>query len=218
MNRMLSHGLRLLVLAALLPALPTAAQRVDPTRVLDVTVQLPDQIMSASIREGGSLNLRLLSTNEEFDLVAVAQGRDTRGATIAVYRVTPGPPPTRRIVERVSLTPGVPAALRNGGITVVLDRVRTVTTASRTSLHAAPPLPSRWASLQENCCVCCGGVCACACAVKMSCGSCAMPGCQITETSTPSGREGDEARLAAVLGLGGCARPFPSTTARLAVR
>lgn len=160
-------------------ASPAAAQRVDPQRVFDLTLQLPDQMMEASIREGQPLKLTIRGT-DEFEMVPVMDGPDGRRITLAVYRAVANQPSTRRLVERVALTLGTPATLRShSGIRVVVDRIR----------RGPAPTPARQASFtpsrglatslfqDENCCVCCGGACACACGVKMSCGSCCMSGC-----------------------------------------
>ena len=216
MNRTIRNVARWLSAPALFLALPLTAQRVDPSRVMDVTLQLPTQVMSASIREGGAFNLTIQSTRVEYEFVPVMQGRNDRVVTMAIYRMTAGQRSTREIVERVSLVPGVPATLRTDPeITMVLDRVRNADGQTQASFQpAAFALPSTasWRRVLQDgqCCVCCAGACACACGVRMSCGSCAMPGCEINETSGPGRQEDGSARLAAVLGVSACARPFPA--------
>jgi hypothetical protein len=202
--------------ALLLAALPAAAQRVDATRVLDVTLQLPTQMMSASIREGGTFNLTIQSTRVEYEFVPVMQGRDGRAVTMAIYRMAAGDRSTRQIVERVNLVRGVPAMLRTDPqITMVLDRVRNAARETQASFRPAAvavPSTASWRRVLQDgsCCVCCGDACACACAVKMSCGSCAMPGCVIIETSAPRRPDDPSARVASLLGVSPCARPFPT--------
>jgi hypothetical protein len=203
------------ILPGLFLALPLTAQRVDPTRVVDITMQLPTQMLSASIREGGTFNLTFQRTKDEYEFVPIMQRGDARTVTMTVYRTTAGEPSTRQIVERVNLSAGVPATLRsNPEITLVLDRIRNAapqTQAFRPATYSLTAAASwRRAAQEGQCCVCCGGVCACACAVRMSCGSCAMPGCQIQETSAPGRQDDESARLAAFLGVSACARPFPT--------
>jgi hypothetical protein len=218
MNRMIRSMARWICAPALLlAALPATAQRVDPRRVLDVTLEYPDQVMSASIREGGTLNLSFPSARVEYEFVPVMQGRNSRAVTMAIYRMTPGQRSTRQVVERVNLAVGVPATLRTDPeITMVLDRIRNATPVTQASFRPASvgvPSTTSWRRVLQDgqCCVCCGDRgCACACAVKMSCGSCAMPGCVIIETSAPRGQADESARMAAVLGVSPCARPFPA--------
>lgn len=119
-------------LAAVLAAVPASAQRVDPLRVFDVTLQLPNQVMEASIREGQPLKLTLDGT-DEFEFVPVMADAG-QGVAVAVYRGRSNEPATRRLVERLALTVGTPAGLRSHtGIRVVLDRIR----------QASAPAPAR---------------------------------------------------------------------------
>ena len=211
---------------ALLLALPATAQRVNSSRVVDVTLQLPTQVMSASIREGGAFNLTFESPRVEYEFVPVMQGRNNEAVSMAIYRKSAGQGSTREIVERVNLVAGVPATLRTDPkITMVLDRVRSAAPQTQASFRPAAfsiPSTTSWRRVLQDgqCCVCCAGACACACGVRMSCGSCAMPGCEIQATSAPGRQEDEAARIASVLGVSACARPFPSATAapRVAVR
>lgn len=225
MNRMIRTVVWSAFAPMLLLALPATAQRVDASRVVDVTLQLPEQMMSASIREGGRFNLTMDAARVEFEFVPVVQGRNGQAVTMAVYRMTPGDRSTRQMVERVNLQPGVPATLRTDPeITMVVDRVRSAAIQSQAFFSPAAfstPSSTSWRRVLNNdqCCVCCAGWCACACGVKMSCGSCAMPGCSIEPASNPGSPEDETARIAAVLGLSACSRPFPSATpARVAAR
>ncbi|WP_420128321.1 hypothetical protein [Longimicrobium sp.] len=207
------------ILPSLLLALPAAAQRVDPTRVVDVTVQLPTQVMSATIREGGTFKLTFQGTRDEYELIPIMRSGDARAVTMTVYRTTAGETSTRQVVERVSLSTGVPATLRsNSQITLVVDRIRNAARPTQAAVQPATyslTAAASWrrAVQDDRCCVCCSGVCACACAVKMSCGSCSTPGCQIQETSTPGRQDDGSARMAAFLGVSACARPFPESVA-----
>lgn len=224
MNQAIRRAARWICAPALLLALPATAQRVDPTRVMDVTLQLPTQMMSASIREGGAFNLTIQSTRVEYEFVPVMQGRDARTVTMAIYRMTAGQRSTREIVERVNLVLGEPATLRTDPeITMVLDRIRNAARETQAFFRpaaAAPYNASRRLLQDGQCCVCCAGACACACAVRMSCGTCAMPGCQINETSAPGRREDPAARVVRYLGVNACASPFGAAAprARVAVR
>lgn len=215
----------LAAVAAAVLAQHASAQRVDPDRVFDVTLDVEGQVMSATIRDGGMFRLTLRET-DEYRLVPVATGTSGRAVTMAVYRGTAGQPSTSRIVERVDLAVGRPATLRtNPGLTLVLDRIRSAPAQRQTSVPRSISFTAsaswRRALQSDQCCVCCGGACACACGVRMDCGSCCMTGCcTINETSNPGGG-GEDARRAAFVSafLGGsaCERPFPPVAAQTRV-
>ena len=144
--RLAPHSVRAAMLAAaFLAAAPAAAQRVDARRVFDITVQLPQQVMQASIREGQPLKLTLGGT-DEFQMVPVMSG--SRGeVTLAVYRGTANQPATRRLVERIALAVGTPASLRSHtGIQVVLDRVRQAAAPTAARASSTPGFTSAGAA------------------------------------------------------------------------
>lgn len=213
----------LLVAAAALSTQAGAAQRVDPNRVFDITLQVNGQVMTATVREGGTFRLTLHEV-DEYRLVPVAGGNE-RTVTLAVYRGTAGQPSTSRIVEHIQVAVGRSATLRtNPAFTLVVDGIRSAPprqAAAPQSISFAVSASWRRAVQSDNCCVCCGGACACACGVVMSCGSCCMPGCcSINETSAP-GRGGDESRraaaLAAFLGGSACDSPFRPASGELRI-
>lgn len=208
----------LLAVVAALSAQAASAQRVDPQRVFDVTVQVAGQVMSATIRDGGEFQLTLDRT-DEYRLMPVVAGRDGRTVTMAVYRATAGQPSTKRMVERIELSVGQPATLRTRPeFSLVVDRIRSAPPARPTvavrPISFTASASWRRAVQGDQCCVCCGRACGCACGVEMSCGSCCMPGCcSINETSNPRGG-GEDARraglFAAFLGGSACERAFPA--------
>jgi hypothetical protein len=211
----------------LLLARPATAQRVDASRVLEVTLQLPTQMMSASIREGGAFNLTYEAGRVEFEFVPVMQARNGTTVTMAIYRMTPGDRSTMQLVERLNLEPGIPATLRTDPeITMVVDRVRSAAIhapASFSPAAEAAPSSTSWRMALHNddkCCICCSGWCACGCQVTMWCAKCGVVTCDVEPVSNPGSPEDETARIAAVLGVSACARPFPAATAamRVAVR
>lgn len=161
-------------------AAPAGAQRIDPDRIFDVTLEVEGQMMSAVIREGSFLRLTLRETEEYHFSPVLQQGRGGK-VLLAVSVGTTGRPETRRIVERLELSPGVPIALRTApALRIVVDAVRRADVEqSAGGAPGAAPAPFRFASSSQDgsCCVCCEGACACACGVKMSCGHCCSPGC-----------------------------------------
>lgn len=174
----------------LLFAAPGAAQQVDANRILDLSLEVDGQIMSGRVPEGKTFRL-VLGGTDEFQLVPVMAPGQARRVILAVYRSVVDQPETRRMVERRELTIGVPVTLRShSGIQVVVDgvRARTAATASQTSglPASAPARRALFASAEDQCCVCCGGACACACGVVMECGNCCVNECcgMIEPTST----------------------------------
>jgi hypothetical protein len=166
------------VLATCLPAVSAHAQRVDPERLFELSLDINGQMMQATVREGQPLKLTLAGT-DQFELVPLMETRDERRVTLAVYKATVNQPATRRLAERMALTVGTPSTMRShAGIRIVVDRVRRAPVAAVARPAVFTP-GRRVATLlnPESCCVCCGGVCACACGVQYTCGSCCMPGC-----------------------------------------
>lgn len=145
--------------------------------------------MSATVREGSALRLVIHDTAEVELVPVMARGGGDR-VLLAVYRGTVDRPDTRRLDQRLELRVGVPATLRGEPrIGVVVDGVRRVSAApSPASFTSARGLRAPFSTQPQNCCVCCGELCACACGVGMSCGSCCMPGCcPVEPTATDHG-------------------------------
>jgi hypothetical protein len=206
----------LALVAALGAALPAGAQRIDPARVIDVSMDLGTQTLSAAIREGGSFKL-VLHDRDQYEFVPVVLDAAKRKVTFAIYRGLKDQPATRGIVERVELTVGTPTRLRtNREISLVVDGIRSAPRPAD-----APPRPVSFrfpdvvrAAVQgDQCCICCGGACACACGVKMYCGSCCMAGCCDTGPIRPNASLDAATQFAAFLGTG-CAGAFPAAPAR----
>ncbi len=158
---------------------PAQAQRIDPDRIFEVTVEVNGRMMSAMIREGSFLRLTVRET-DEYHFSPVLQPGNTGRALVAVSLGTTGQPQTRRIVERLVLSPGVPVTLRTAPtLRIVLDEIsRARQGQSSTGSTAAGGTFFQLASAQDgSCCVCCEGACACACGVSMWCGHCCTRGC-----------------------------------------
>lgn len=211
-------------------AVPADAQRIDPDRVFEVTVEVNGQLMNAMIREGSFLRLTVRET-DEYHFSPVMQPGNTGRVLVAVSLGTTGQPQTRRIVERLVLSQGVPVTLQTAPtLRIVLDEISRARRAqSSTGPAAGSGALFRFTSTQNgSCCVCCEGACACACGVSMWCGHCCTQGC--CDPMLPTGYDRihvliGPARFAS-LTRGGCTRgsllerartPRPAET-RIALR
>lgn len=154
---------------------PATAQRIDPNRLFDVTLEVNGRLMSAVIREGSSLTLTLDSGSEyHFNAVLAPQGSET--VLVTVSRGTPGQPESQRTIERIELTTGRPVSLRSTpSLKIVLDAIRLARRLSSTGQAAFTTFVA--VDLKPKCCLCCDGVCVCACEVYLWCGSCGVDNC-----------------------------------------
>jgi hypothetical protein len=204
---------RAVILASLLAAAPAAAQRVNPDRVVDLHINLEAQNQSfeGSVREGSRFNLSI-DGQGDFALVPVVTSAERQQITLSVLRVNGE---RVRTVETVTATVGQPAVLRSlGRTTVVVERLRMaprrqaaagVATFARNDASAR-----RFAgAFAGECCVRCGSVRACGCAVSMDCGSCCSDSCCgiITQGGPASGAP--EGRTFAQMVTSPCNRPIP---------
>ncbi|HEX2080573.1 MAG TPA: hypothetical protein VHG08_22910 [Longimicrobium sp.] len=130
-----------LVAALALAAAPARAQQIDPDRIFEVTMEVDGQMMSAMIREGSFLRLTVRET-DEYHFSPVMQPGNTGRMLVAVSLGTTGQPQTRRVVERLVLSPGVPVTLRTApALRIVLDeisRARQSSTGSTSGTGIAP--------------------------------------------------------------------------------
>ncbi|HEX2210439.1 MAG TPA: hypothetical protein VHG93_22360 [Longimicrobium sp.] len=218
--------LSLLVVAA---AAPAAAQRIDPDRVFEVTLEIDGRMMSAMIREGSSLRLTRPG-GVEYHFSPVLRSASSGTVLMAVSRAAAGEP--QQVVERLQLSVGVPVALRSAPtLRIVLDKIGRANEAQSTAATGqGAPAPFRFAALQTgSCCVCCEGSCACACGVSWWCGHCCTRGCCDPVEPTSNDRTPlltGPARFASFTRRGACTRgslldreaPAAATQMRTALR
>lgn len=205
---------RALVFAMLLAAAPAAvAQRVNPDRVVDlhINMEAQNQSFGGSVREGSRFNLSI-DGHGTFALVPVVANAERQQVAISVLRVNGE---TARTVETVTATVGQPAALRSlGTTTVVVERLRIAArpqaSAGVTSFTRNDAAVRRYSNVYAGeCCVKCGSVRACGCAVSMECGSCCSDGCcGIITGGGPAGRDPQD-RTFVQLVTSPCSRPIP---------
>lgn len=227
-------GRGLALTGALLLAVQAPAQRIDANRFMDLTLEVEGQMMSGRVPEGRTFRL-VLGETDQFELMPVMAPGNGQRVILAVYRGVVDQPETRRLVERRDVAVGVPVTLRShSGIRVVVDAIRTRGTATRAS-HVPSAPPVRPAGLlvttTDQCCVCCGRACACACGVQMECGHCCVGEC--CDVIEPTSNEPmlpeilTQSRRFAVFSRGTCTRgslfdrprtPAPAAQLRTALR
>lgn len=203
---------RLALFAAIAMGSPAAAQRVNPDRVVDLHINLEAQNQSfgGSVREGTRFNLSIRGEGE-FALVPVVTDEGRRQLTISVLRVEGE---NARTLETVTATIGQPAVLRAiRSTTVVVERLRIAprpsASAGAASFAGTGATRRFGAGWFGKCCVTCGNVTACACAVSMDCGSCCADACCpiVDETRGPGAAA--EGRTFAQRAVNSCTRPIP---------
>lgn len=174
------HSIRGLVTALLLPA-ALAGQRIDPDRIIDlhVNAEAQNQAFDGSVVEGGRFRLTFVGVGT-FELSPVVTDTDGRTFRITVYAgAEDAESQALREAETVVARLGVPVPLRSmPSVSVVVDGTRrrgTAAALAESSYHFA--LQSIAAPSFGECCVTCGLIRACGCAVTMSCGSCCADGC-----------------------------------------
>jgi hypothetical protein len=186
--------------AAAAVALPVAlsAQRIDPTRIINLHINAEAQnvSLSGSIPEGGRFRL----TMPDRKVYAVSPVL-VQGQTFMVTLLRGGGKPedgdnqTWRVVETARATVGRPVPLRTlRQVTVVIEGID----AARAATASAAPVRLELASYRQvvrslvlfdgECCVTCNGVGACGCKVTAPCGSCCVPPCRCdTQPAPPPG-------------------------------
>ena len=180
-----------LAVAAAHPA-SAAAQRADPNRIIDfhVNMEQPNVSFSGSVLEGGqfrisragggtyALSMVLLNASRNLFAVTVFRGGGAGDTT------------TFRPLQTVHATVNVPAPLTAlPYMTVVIERTR----APRASAPFGPVFNLAAYTRRvvsggfDRCCVECGGVRACGCAVQGDCGYCCVNPCCDTQPAPPPG-------------------------------
>lgn len=167
-------------LAATLVAAPGSAQRVDPTRIIDlhVNAEADNRSFDATVVEGKRFRLSFdgVGTFEIMPLV-LNQARGTFRVT--VYRGPEGAESADlRLVETVDAQVGVPVALRSmPSVGLVIDGVRSAEAVAAMTSNQAVRSAWRGFAMQDDCCVTCGNVTACGCRVVADCDFCCVAPC-----------------------------------------
>jgi hypothetical protein len=171
---------------------PVEAQRVDATRVIDlhVNAEADNRSIGGAVMEGKGFRITFNGVGT-FEIVPVVVDEARGTFSVTVYQGPVGAETDGlRAVETVSAQRGVPVALRSmPSVGLVIEGIRravaqagaaSFTFTARTSVRIAS------ASMVNRCCVTCGRVTACACAVSGDCGSCCSGPCcpPVEPTST----------------------------------
>jgi hypothetical protein len=186
------------------------AQRVDATRIIDlhVNAEADNRSIGGAVVEGTGFRMTFNGVGT-FEIVPVVVDEARGSFSVTVYRGPVGAETDGlRAVETVRAQRGVPVALRSmPSVGLVIEGVRRVvaqagaasyTFTARSSFRVAS------ARMTDRCCVTCGRVTACACAVSGDCGWCCAGACcpppEPTSTDRVLPAERGFARMAAPCG------------------
>lgn len=169
-----------------------SAQRVDATRIIElhVNAEADNRSLGGSVPEGKSFRMTFDGVGT-FEIVPVVVDETQGTFRVTVYRGPVGAETgDLRAVETVNARIGVPVALRSmPSVGLVIEGIRRVepqAQAGATAFTFASSAPVRIAraTMQDSCCVTCGRITACGCAVSGDCGTCCVkPCCKISPTS-----------------------------------
>jgi hypothetical protein len=178
------------VLAA--AALPASAQRVSQQKIIDFHLNSEQRNVSVggSVMEGDRFRLTIQGAGT-YALSMVQLDAARKLFTVTVFRGGgEGDTTTYRPVETVQATANVPAPLRSLRYTaVVIEGTRSpAANAATASLFNLAAYTRRLTAVfQDRCCVTCGNVTACGCAVSHDCGSCCVTPCCEKQPAPPPG-------------------------------
>jgi hypothetical protein len=156
---------------------PAQAQQINPARVIDMhlNVESENQSFSGSVMEGKGYRITLTGVGT-FEIMPVLVSTGTYAVA-----VRGGPENAEsadlRQVETVTAREGVPVALRSiptVGLVIEGSRIADRASMIRPAAFTFSSMPR---ATQNECCVTCGNVRACGCAVLMECGACCVAPC-----------------------------------------
>lgn len=163
-----------------------AAQRVDSNLVIDlhVNAEAENRALDGSVIEGRRFRLTFRGTGT-YEISPVRTSAQNRTFRLTIYKGPEGAATEAlRVVEHVDVREGVPAVIPSmPTVSVVVDGTRQrQASADAQTLYQTAALRSAVSDgfrtrLFGECCVTCGNITACGCAVGMSCGSCCSDGC-----------------------------------------
>lgn len=180
------------VVSALTAAIahPATAQRADPDRIIDfhLNAEQPNVSFDGSVKEGGRFRVTRAGGGT-YDLSMVLLNASRNLFAVTVFRGEgPGDTTTFRPLETVHATVNVPAPLTSlPYMTVVIEGTRAPRTSARfgAGFSLAAYTRKLAAGAFDRCCVTCGDVTACGCAVRGDCGSCCVNDCCKTMPAPP---------------------------------
>ncbi|HET7463286.1 MAG TPA: hypothetical protein VFJ82_18675 [Longimicrobium sp.] len=151
---------------------------------LHVNAERQNVSFQGSVTDGGRFRLTMAETGQMYAL-SILHREGTRFSVTVERAEGTKDNPTFTPIERVEATLGRPAALHAlPYFTVVIDGTRRADPTVSRFPAVQPVLATytRRALVDDYCCVSCGGVIACACAVNSTCGQCCVnPCCKKTD-------------------------------------
>lgn len=211
----MKRGALLLAFAAAgLPA-QLDAQRVDPTRIIDIHVnaEAENRAFDGSVVEGQRFRISIRGSGS-YEIMPVLVDAQAGRFRVTVFAGPEGAEGAElRQAGTVDARRGVPVALPGmRSVSLVIDGVRRAENAGQGSVQLiSNQLPTAvLPTFQTECCVECGNITACGCRVVHSCDFCCVspccrPGDPITQTAAarvfPAGR-------GLAQDVGGCGNPI----------
>ena len=196
MLQKLLRSAALLLAATAVAVSPAEAQRVDPNRIIELHVNAEAENRSFDIPTLEGQRSRLtFAGHGTYEISPVVTDRAGRRFRLTIYKGPENAPSKDlRQVEQVDAQLGVPVAIRSmPTVSVIVDGTR-----QRQSAAGQAPSQFQVVSLAAQvrralpafdgwCCVRCGNVTACACAVSSECGSCCSDACCPQQPAPPPG-------------------------------
>lgn len=196
MIQKLLHSAALFLAATSVAVSPAEAQRVDPDRIIELHVNAEADNKSFDIATLEGRRSRLtFAGHGTYEISPVVTDRAGRRFRLTIYKGPENAPSEDlRQVEQVDAQLGVPVAIRS------MPTVSVIVDGTRQRQAAASQAPSQFQVVSlatqvrrsfpafSYCCVTCGRVTACGCAVSgMDCGSCCSDGCCAQPAPPPGG-------------------------------
>lgn len=164
-----------------------SAQRIDPNLVIDlhVNAEAENRAFDGSVMEGRRFRLTFRG-NATYEISPVRVSAQDRTFRLTIYKGPEGAATEAlRVVEQLEVRQGVPAVIPSmPTVSIVVDGTRTAQAAAgasqavyRTASMRTPAPQALTSRLLGECCITCGTITACGCAVGMSCGSCCSDAC-----------------------------------------
>lgn len=196
MLQRLLHSAAVLLAASAVAVSSAEAQRVDPDRIIElhVNAEAENKSFDLSTLEGRRSRMTFAG-HGTFEISPIVTDRAGRRFRLTIYKGPENAPSEDlRQVEQVDAQLGVPVAIRSmPTVSVIVDGTRQRQTAAGQApsqfqvVALATQVRRSFPTFSGECCVKCGRVTACGCAVSSDCGSCCSDACCAQVLPPPGG-------------------------------